>query len=193
MSPDLVSQDIALPTPGLDPLRRQIGWLCHAIRLMAIAYPVWVIGTIVDLWLDKTDVIRRYGAWLKVDLSGIEAWQRVAGFSLHAIICVFIVAACWSVWRLASGFLKGRIFTPDAALWLRRAGSYGLIAEICDILARPAMSLVVTAHMPQGHRHIGIALNQNDLAFLMFLTALVALAHIFKKAADIAEENEGIV
>lgn len=188
-----MSHAAALPALGLDPLRRQIGWLCHAIRLMALAYPTWVIWTVVDLWVDKAEVIRRYGAWLKVDLSGMADGQRAAGFLLHTIICIFIVAACYAVWQLASGFLKGRIFTPDAALWLRRAGSYGLIAEICDILARPAMSLVVTAHMPQGQRHIGIALNQNDLAFLMFLTALVALAHIFKKAADIAEENEGIV
>lgn len=188
-----MSPDFALPAPSFDPLRRQIGWLCHAIRLMAFAYPVWVIWTVVDLWLDKPEVARRYGAWLKADLSGITDTQRLAGFALHAIICIFIVAACWAVWQLASGFLKGRIFTLDAALWLRRAGTYGLIAELCDIVFRPMMSVVVSAHMPQGQRHVGIAVNQNDLAFLMFLTALVALAHIFKKAAEIAEENEGIV
>lgn len=188
-----MSPEFALPAERLAPLRHQIGWLCHAIRVMALAYPTWVIWTVVDLWLDKAEVARRYGAWLKADLSGMADWQRVAGFSLHAIICVFVAAACWSTWQLASGFLKGRIFTLDATIWLRRIGTFGIIAEICDILFRPVMSVVVSAHMPQGQRHIGIALNQNDLAFLMFLTALVALAHVFKKAAEIAAENEEII
>ena len=145
------------------------------------------------LGVDPADVARRYGAFLKVDLSGIEAWQRAAGFSLHAIICVFVVAACWSAWKLFSGYLEGRIFTLDAVLWLRRIGTFGLAAELCDIAFRPLTILAVTGHLPKGQRHIGIAINQNDLAFLMFLLALIALAHIFTKAAEIAQENEEIV
>ena len=182
-----------MPAASLAPLRRQIGWLCHAVRLVALAYAAWVVWSVVALWLDPADVARRYGAFLKVDLSGIEAWQRAAGFSLHAIICVFVVAACWSAWKLFSGYLEGRIFTLDAVLWLRRIGTFGLAAELCDIAFRPLTILAVTGHLPKGQRHIGIAINQNDLAFLMFLLALIALAHIFTKAAEIAQENEEIV
>lgn len=190
MTPDLAAP---LPATALEPLRRQIGWLCHAVRLVALAYAAWVVWSVVALWLDPVEVARRYGAFLKVDLSGIEVWQRAAGFSLHAIICVFVVAACWSAWKLFSGYLEGRIFTLDAVLWLRRIGTFGLAAELCDIAFRPLTILAVTGHLPKGQRHIGIALNQNDLAFLMFLLALIALAHIFTKAAEIAQENEEIV
>lgn len=183
----------AAPTLSSDPLRRQIGWLCQFVRFAAAGYASWVCFSVVTLWLDKADVAKRYGQWLRADLSGIQDGQRVAGFALHAIICAFVIAACYAAWKLFSGYLEGRIFTLDAGIWLRRIGLFGLLAEGVDIIARPLMSMIVSVHLPQGQRMVGIALNQNDLAFLMLLTALLALAHIFTKAAEIAQENEEIV
>lgn len=190
MAPDLAAP---LPAATLDPLRRQIGSLCQFVRFSALAYAGWVVWGVTTLWLDREDIARHYGRWLRVDLSGIQDWQRVAGFALHATICAMVVAACWSAWKLFSGYLEGRIFTLDAGIWLRRIGLFGLGAEILDIVTRPLTIVTVTAHLPPGQRHIGFSLNQNDLAFIMLLTAIVALAHIFTKAAEIAAENEEIV
>jgi Protein of unknown function (DUF2975) len=190
MTPDLAAP---LPATTLEPLRRQIGWLCQFVRFAAAAYALWVVWGVSTLWLNKGDVAAHFGRWLKVDLSGIQAWQRALGFAEHALICAFVTAACWSAWKLFSGYLEGRIFTRDAGIWLRRIGLFGLGAEITDILTRPLTIMTVTAHLPPGQRHVGFALNQNDLAFLMLLTAIVALAHIFTKAAEIAQENEEIV
>jgi hypothetical protein len=181
----------AAPTP--DPLRRKIGWLCQFVRFAALAYAGWVCWTVATLWLDRDRVSRAYGTWLKADLSGLQDWQMLAGFAVHTLICAFVLAACRSTWQLFSGYLQGRIFTLDAAIWLRRIGFFGLLAEIADIITRPILSVIISAHLPAGHRMVGIAVNQNDLAFLMLLTAILALAHIFTKAAELAAENEAIV
>jgi hypothetical protein len=194
MSPDLSAHDLAaLPASSLAPLRRQIGRLCQLIRFAAMVYALWVVWNVITLWSDKDQINFHYGRWLRVDLSGIQSWQQLAGFALHGVICAFVIAACHAAWKLFSGYLDGRIFTLDAGIWLRRIGLFGLVAELLDILTRPLTILTVTAHLPPGQRHIGFALNQNDLAFLLLLGALLALAHIFTKAAEIAVDNEGIV
>lgn len=182
-----------VPFASAATLRQQIGWLCQSVRFFAAAYAIWVPFSVIALWLDRDQVAKRYGSWLHADLSGISDWQIFAGFSLHAVICIFVVGASYSTWRLFSGFLAGDVFTSGAAALLRKIALFGLIAEGLDILQRPLMAMIVSAHLPPGQRMIGIAVNQNDVAFLMFLSAFLALGHIFKKAAEIAAENESIV
>ncbi len=174
-------------------LRQQIGWLCQFVRFAALAYAAWVLFSITTLWLDAGQVAKHYGNWLRVDLSGITGWQRLAGFSIHFGIWLLVAACVYCAWQLFSGFLAGRIFTLDAAIWLRRTALLGLAAQIADILTRPLVTAITTLHLPQGARHLAISFNQVDLVLLMFLAALVALAHIFKTAAAIAADNEGIV
>lgn len=190
MSPDITAP---LPARTLDPLRRQIGTLCQFVRFAAAGYALWVCWSVATLWISTAQINAHYGRWLKTDLSGIALWQQLAGFALHGAICLLVVAACVSAWRLFSGYLEGRIFTLDAAQNLRRVGLFGLGAEIADIIARPLISMILTVTNPPGSKMIGIAVDQKDLAFLMFLTAYVALAQIFTKAAEIAQENEEIV
>lgn len=163
------------------------------MRFSALAYALWTLYAITTLWLSKTRVVGHYGQWLHADLSGISDWQRAAGYLVHVVVWLLVAACVYSAWRLFSGFLAGRIFTTDAAIWMRRAGMFGLAAQIADIVTRPIVSILVSMHLPTGSRMVGISFNQNDLVFLMLLTALVALAHVFKSAAEIAEENEGIV
>jgi hypothetical protein len=174
-------------------LRQQIGWLCQFVRFAALAYAVWTLFTISSLWLNKARVAAHYGHWLRTDLTDITGWQRMAGFAIHFGIWLLVAACVYSAWRLFSGFLAGRIFTLDAAIWLRRTALFGLAAQIADILTRPLVTGITTLHLPQGSRHLAIGFNQVDLVLLMFLAALVALAHIFKTAAAIAAENEEIV
>lgn len=174
-------------------LRRQIGWLCQTIRFAAVIYAGWTLFQIVTLWLDKEKVMRAYGNWLKVDLSGITDGQRAAGFLVHATIAALVVATIYAVWQLFSGFLAGRVFTLDATLWLRRIGIFGLAAEMADIFSRPLVTGIVSMHREAGSRMVSVALNPNDLVFLMFLLSLIALGHIHKKAAELAEENAGMV
>lgn len=185
----------ALPaTPASrDTLAQRIGPLCQIVRLLAALYAGWTLVTITWLWADPARLTRAYAGLLGADTAGIGVAQRLAGFAVHFSIWCLVAAACFSAWRLFSGFLSGAIFTREAAIWLRRVGLFGIAAEVLDLLARPLLSLIVTLHRGAGQKMISVSFNQPDLAFLMFLTALVALAHVQKAAAEIAEENEGIV
>lgn len=185
--------DALPPTPAHDLLRRRIGWLCKIIRFAAVAYAGWILYVVIAHWADAGRLARIYSAWLKVDVSGIASWQRLAGFGVSLTIWLFAAIACYSVWRLFTGYLEGRIFTVDAAIWLRRIGFFGLIAEVLDILARPLVAGLVTLHLPPGQRQLALSFNPNDLLILLFLCGFVALAHVYKTAAEIADDNARFV
>ncbi|MGD9543441.1 MAG: DUF2975 domain-containing protein [Methylocystis sp.] len=176
----------------LDSLRRRIGWLCQTLRFALVDYCLWTFVTIATFWSDETRVVSRFAS-LKVDVESMSAFQRLAAFGLSFVIWSLLVAACYAGWRLFSGYLEGRIFTPDAAGWLRSLALMGLIASLVDIAARPLTSLILTAHKAAGAHMISVYLRPEDLSTLMLLATLLALAQIQKKAADIADEHSQIV
>lgn len=174
-------------------LRRRIGWLCQTIRLIVAAYAVWVLWLVFSFWGNGAWIVQIYSGLHQMPVLPLEAWQRIAGLCISLTTWSITAVACWCAWRLFSTYLKGQIFSVDAALWLRRVGIFGLSAMGLDIVTRPLVSALVTWHMPAGHRVLGINLNPHDLLTIMFLVSLVALAHIFKAAAEIADENAQIV
>lgn len=185
-----------LHTPAATPeaaLRARIGWLCHLLRVAALAYAVWVFALLVLHWSNAPEVARVYSHLLRTPLTEVPATQRVGGFLVHMVGWVLLVVACANLWRLFSGFLAGRVFTLDAALTLRRLSLFGLAAQAVDMLGRPVLSVLVSLHMPPGQRHLGFFFQTADLLNLMFLGGLLALAQVFKVAAEIAEDNAAIV
>lgn len=183
----------AAPSPAVEQLRARIGTLCRVLRLAAPAYAIWVFVLLALHWSDGADVARAYGHWLKIDLSDVPVVSRAAGFLTHMVVWGLIVGACVNLWLLFSGFLAGRVFTVGTALKLRRIALFGLAAEAADVLSRPLLSMLVTIHLPPGSRHIGVFFRPDDLLYVMFLGGLLALAHVFKVAAEIAEDHAAIV
>jgi hypothetical protein len=178
---------------SLDSLRRRIGWLCRALRLAIVVYAVWMLFVIALFWWDEQKVASHFLHALNVDVSGASAQQRLGAACVSLAIWLLLAAACFSGWRLFSTYLQGRIFTPDAARWLRRLALFGLLAALVDILARPIMSLVLTAHKAAGHHIVSVYLRPEDLSTVLLLATLLALAHIQKTAADIADEHSQFI
>lgn len=174
-------------------LRARIGWLCRILRFAALAYPVWVFVLLALHWSNADDVTRAYSHWLRAKLIEVPAAQRVGGFLIQMVPFGFTVAACWNLWRLFSGFLAGSVFTLDAALTLRRLSLFGLAAMTIDLVTRPLISGLMSIHMPSGSRYLAIFFQPHDLLNLMFLGGLLALAQVFKVAAEIAEDHAAIV
>jgi len=189
---DFFDSTLSLDDRRLDSLRRRIGWLCQALRFALVAYCLWVLFAIVRFWSDDALIVPRFAS-LKVDVEGMSDYQRLGAFGVSFVIWALLVAACYAGWRLFSGYLEGRIFTPDAAGWLRSLALMGLIAALVDIAARPLMSLILTAHKATGAHMVSVYLRPEDLSTLMLLATLLALAHIQKTAADIADEHAQIV
>jgi hypothetical protein len=154
---------------------------------------MWVLYQISRYWLSKEQVVRSYANYWRIDITGVEDWQRASAFALHFGLWLLAAAAAYCVWRLTSAYLEGRIFTLDATAWLRRTGLFGLVAVFLDFLTRPLLAMLLTAHMPVGHRAVAIAFQPQDLLNILFLTSFVAIAHIFHTASAIADEHSQIV
>jgi hypothetical protein len=174
-------------------LRRRIGRLCHLLRIAAALYALWVLVGLLVLWHDPSSVATAWSHQLRTDLGVVPWGQRLAGLAVCLIDWGFVAGACLSLWRLASEFLAGRIFTVGAASLLRRTALCGLAACLCDILFRPLIFVLLTLHMPPGQRQIGLFLAPNDLLNVVLLGGFLALAEVFRAAAEIADDNARFV
>lgn len=178
---------------GQEALRARIGWICHAIRIAALAYAGWIFIVLIVFWSSDARVADHFGRLSSMAVAGTGAGQRLGGFAVGFVVWSMVAAACFSLWRLFGLYLTGRIFTIDSALWLRRIALFGLAALIIDVAARPLVSAIVSAHLPSGQRFVTVYFLPNDLLNGLFLVSLLALAHIFKTAAAIADDNRQIV
>jgi hypothetical protein len=172
-------------------LRKKIGWICQIARFAAPAYAAWVLYLNVRYWSDTAAINNGYGRLLQRDLSAIVPWQQAAAFGVDFVVWLFAAYACYSSWRLFTLYLSGDVLTPGAALWLRRLALYGVIAQILSVVTRPLVSVILTLHFPanQKLRIVNIFFQPDDLAVLLLLFVLLALAHIQKSAAEIAGEH----
>lgn len=174
-------------------LRARIGWLCELVRWGALVYAAWVLLGVVQYWRDPSRVARHWSAWLHVEIPPPAPWQQAAGFAVHLALWAAAAAACYAVWRLFTSYLSGEVFTAGAARWLRRVGVFGLIAQFGDMLARPVVSMIVTAGTSENGRLVSVFANPPDLLNILFLLGFLALAHVFGVAAAIADEHAQIV
>lgn len=186
------------PTGASDAIadvRAEIGWICQLVRYAAIALAVWTLYAIAAFYGSVEAIDRAYGAMLRTNLTGVTVWQQAAAFSVSFVIWLATAAACYSAWRLFSNYLDGDIFALRSALWLRRLAMFGVLAQSLDLLARPLLSVILTLHFPAGEnmRIVNIFVQPTDMAILLLLFGLLALAHIQKTAADIAREHSQFV
>lgn len=179
--------------PYVQELRRRIGWICHIVRWASVFYAGWVLWLIGRYWSDGDLVRRVYAFRTNLPLTEPELWQRMIGLALQSLDWLLVALAIYAVWRMMGEYLNGRIFDKSAAFWMRRIGVFGLLAIAVDILLRPLLSGIMSLHMPEGARFIAMEVNPNDLLNTLFLLAIVALAHIFTSAADLADDHASIV
>ena len=187
------ADDTLATSPAVTALRARIGWFCKTLRCAGPLYAAWVLLTMILFWSDGAGATRYWGNWLHLQLPEIPRGQLVAGFAVHFVLWIFVAGACINIWRLFSGFLEGRVFTVDAALLLRCIAIFGLVAECGDMLSRPLISTIVTAHMPPGAHVVSVFFLPNDLLNIIFLGGFLALGHVFKVAAEIADDHAAIV
>ena len=108
-------------TPLRTGLRARIAWICHALRLAAVIWVVWQFVFVVIHWSDKAAVLQNYERLFSTVLVVSTARYALAfGVVMVAMAAIVVIAFC--LWRLAGTYLAGRVFTVDAALWLRRTG-----------------------------------------------------------------------
>jgi len=173
-------------------LRARIGWICHALRIAAVLWIGWgVLWTLVG-WSDKARILGSYGFWFSTDFTQVSDARYAAAFAVALLSVAAGVPIVICIWRLAGTYLAGQVFTVDAALWLRRTGIAGIAAILVSIPARVAAASIIAGQLvlipPRG----SFVLPQ-DLLHLIFVAFVLALAHIFKAAAEMADDHAQII
>lgn len=190
----VLSDSGPLPNPAkVRALQQRIGWLCHLGRLLAVAYALWTLWLTISFWLDGGMAGRRFAMIAGVPFTEVSGSVRFAGFSLSFVTWLIVAATCLTAWKLFSSYLQGRIFTAGAAGLLRQTTLFGIGAVLLDMLIRPIMVWLVAGTVPSYAKASYYYFSPHDLALLIFLISLFAIAHIFKVAAELADENAEIL
>jgi len=179
-------------TPLRTGLRVRIAWICQALRLAAVIWVVWEFVFVVIHWSDKAAVVQSYERLFSTVLVVSTARYALAfGVVMVAMAVIVVIAYC--LWRLAGTYLAGRVFTVDAALWLRRTGIAGLAGLIVSVIARVVVASIITGRwVPMSPLGFFYILPQ-DVLHLVFVIFVLALAHIFKAAAEMADDQAQII
>src|SRR5262245_31975911 len=173
-------------------LRARIGWICHALRVAAVVWISWVAVWSLVVWSNKAKTLEAYGQWFTADFSGVSDARYAAAVVVVMLSVASGVPVVICIWGLVRTYLAGRVFTVDAALWLHRIGISGVVAIVVGILARAVAASIIAGQLvlipPRG----SFVLPQ-DLLHLIFVGFVLALAHIFKAGAEMAEDHAQIV
>ncbi len=181
-------------TPDHVALRLKIGALCHVVRAMAVVYLLWILAAIVRFWINEEWVIFAFNVRLKTNIGGVSVLQRIEACGVDLLNWLFLLGVVVALWRLFGGFLNGSIFTADAARRLRAVGTVGIVAVAVGVICQPVKALIVTSHLPVKPEFANMFVL--DPAFLLHFTycaMLIALAHVFTSASELASDNAGII
>jgi hypothetical protein len=199
----IISSSAALDTvPALQSLlRARIGWLCHSIRIAAVLWAGWILVSIVWGWYQSgpdtaAKIAEGLGHFLNADLTGLSNAQVTATFVGALGLWLFDAAIVYCIWRLFGSYLQGRIFTVDAAVWMRRLGIIGFAALLAELVWRRLVLFILTAHahVPAATLLLaGQPLIPFDLLRVLFCLLVVMLGQIFKTAAEMADDHARIV
>jgi len=178
--------------PGRLDLRGRIAWICHGLRIAAVVWVGWILVMVAIFWSDKAAVLEGYQRLLSMDLSGVSDTRYAFAVAIVVIDWMFAAVVAGCLWRLFGTYLSGRVFTVDAVTWLRRCGIAGVAAVLFDIFARLATVSIFTGQLMFASRR-GLLILPMDLLHLIFAVFVLALAHIFIAAAQMAEDHAQIV
>src|SRR5262249_46182194 len=128
-------------------LRARIGWICHGIRIAAAAWLGWMVVMTLISWSDKAAILEAYGHWFSADFSMVSNARYAVAFGVVLVTLLTAVPVAVCIWQLAGTYLAGRVFTVDAAVWLRRAGIFGVAAIIFSILARAVVASIIAGQL----------------------------------------------
>ena len=174
-------------------LRRKIGWICQAIRGLLVFNAVFSLyGLFHAYWLRKPEELGGI-AVTQIDFSGASDGQWNAVLALSLALWLVIVFMSYAIFCVFTLYLEGRVFTVEAAVWLRRAGLLGFATIAADFLWRTAVVYILAAHLPETVPHKHMFVGTADVFHVALALILFALGQVQKTAAEIADDHAQIV
>jgi hypothetical protein len=182
----------AAPDPRSDSLRERVRRICQTVRYAALAWFAWTTLLTFWVWLHRAEYLDKSLRFHGIDPAGVSELGYWGGF---ATMIVDLGAVAWlvsTIWRLMQGYIDGQIFTVAASQKLRAVAVAGFLATAVDIVMRIAsvalVSTALLAKLPAWRW-----LDPQHLLYALICGFLLALAAIFKTAAEIVEDNAQIV
>jgi hypothetical protein len=150
---------------------------------------------LVWVWTDPAKIASMLGHYLNADLGVVTSSQLAWGFAAQVGAWIPGASVSYCIWQLFGGYLRGRIFTDDAAAWVQRIGIAGLITAAAGIVARRIDWMVLTSHaaLPFSTRFFTQLVVPADLLGVLFSLFVLAIGRVFIAAVQIADDNAGIV
>lgn len=161
-----------------------------AMRLLSAGYLVSVFWHIQDWWLDGERVILLTGNFYGKDLSGMQAWQRLAAMGVDLALLVVAVVYCW---RFLGTLQQKTSFTETGVSYLMRCAWWGSACEVLSLVSRPFKSYLLTLHLSPADQQWRWSLQSGDVQSAILCVALLMFALMFSWALEIAEENRSFV
>jgi hypothetical protein len=183
------------PSRPHDALRAKIAWLCHLTRVAALGWAVWMLVAMLRVWADPAKTAGIIGRFLNAELGVVSSSQVAWGFALQATAWIPMAAVAYCIWRLFGTYLEGRIFTGDAAAWVKRIGIAGLTAVAVSIVIRRIEWMILTSHSGLSFKTLLFTqvVVPNDLLEVLFSLFVLAIGCVFSTAVQIADDNASIV
>src|SRR5215813_11199669 len=183
MSHAMMHDNPSVALTGRD-LRGRISWICHGVRIAAVVWIAWIAVMALITWSNPTTVLDVYGRLVGADLTGVSTARYALACAIVAASMGMAAVIVFCVWQLFATYLAGRVFTVDAALWLRRTGFVVVAAVAFAVLARVLITSIFAGRLVVIGVYGPLVVPQ-DLLHVIFALLLLALAHIFKAAAEI--------
>ena len=166
-------QPALVPSPNQRELGKRIRWICQALRIAALLWIAWALVFAIYQWGNKEWVLKNIERVLSVDLANVSDARYAIAFAaaMVSVAMMGVVVVC--LWQLAGTYLVGRVFTVEAALWLRRTALALIAAALVGVLMRVMAYSILTGRVLPG---AGYYFLPGDLFRVMLGSFLLALA-----------------
>lgn len=126
-------------------------------------------------------------------LGDIPQAQRIGLAFLVAAAHIMLIFATWHIRTVFRHFQKMEFFSPKTLSNVIAFGIWLIAFGVFDLLSDPLGSIIVTIDLPEGQRALDLALDGDEIFFLVFGALMLLFGWILREAALIADENRQFV
>ncbi|MBO6510101.1 MAG: DUF2975 domain-containing protein [Roseibium sp.] len=126
-------------------------------------------------------------------LGDVPQAQRIGLALIFAAAHVMLAIATLHIRAVFLHFQKMEFFSPKALSNVISFGIWLIAFAVFDLLGDPIASVILTADLPEGQRSLELALNGDEIFFLVFGGLMLLFGWILREAALIADENRQFV
>lgn len=168
-----------------------------AAILIAALLPIYEAG----YWITEgypfipllAEELPQYANDFPITWSHLDGMQRFLGFLIGLLPMAFSMAALIFLAKIFGAFQRGELFARKNAAYMKKAGWMLIGGQLVYPLYLAGLSLILTYRNPPGHRMLSIALGNTEIQVVLIGVAVLLIASILERAADLHEDQTGTI